>query len=448
MSRSRYRAPFEGEVLGIDPKGRSYLSPPNSKTGLYFYGAIPTETVVVRRGRRSRKGEQGDLIEVVEPSLLRLEPRCLHYGVCGGCTMQHLGATDALDLKVAPHYRYLREAFPGIELREPVHSPKSYAYRTKVELTFLRERSGETALGFHRRGRFDRAVEVKRCWLTTLKAELLEGLRLWAKRHSLVGWDPHTNSGDLRYLLYRSSVSSGQELVALVVNSALTLTPEMVEELKGELQRWGIDGAMILMQSSVAGAVVPDRVEPLYGCQTLEEDLGSLRFELGWNSFFQVNPPAYLRLLDRMKSWRETPPGSQIVDLYCGVGSIGLSLHLPGDQLLGVELVEQAVLDAEANAQRNGIEARFEHRSAEESLNFSTDLLILDPPRSGCHPKLIDRLAEVAQASELFYISCNPYRLPEELEKLKERYCVKRAQAFDFFPQTHHVELLLQLVRR
>lgn len=361
--------------------------------------------------------------------------------------MQQMDEETALALKTRPHYQSLQARFPEAILEAPVASPRTFAYRTKVELTFLAQGSGETTLGFHRRGRFDRGVEVGRCWLSPLSSELLESLRQWRELHGLRGWEPRSNQGDLRYLVYRHTSCSDQNLVALVVNASSRLSTSTQEDLKQRLQKAGVSGAFLVRQSSSAGAVVPEEVVHLYGLSTLRERVGKLQFELGWNSFFQVNPPAYERLLETMNRWRETPEGGRVLDLFCGVGSIGLSLYRPGDRLLGVELVEQAVLDARDNARRNGVEAVFEHRTAESVLEFETDLLILDPPRSGCHPKLLEVLREKAPADELFYVSCNPHRLAEELNDLTARYRLLRVQAFDFFPQTHHAELLLHFKR-
>ena len=442
------RPPLIGIASGLDKKGRLSINLPRSGKSLYFYGAIPGEEVVVRRGKRGRRGEQGDLLEVSTPSPLRREPPCRHFGVCGGCTLQQVPEEFALLLKTAPHYEMLKQHFPQAEYLPAVSSPGSFAYRSKVELTFLRDRAGFTSLGFHRRGRFDRGVDLGRCWLSPLPAELLTRLRAWMENHELKGWDPRSNEGDLRYLIYRHASRGEADLAALVINADLTLSSQSQDDLREAFQQSGVRGALVVKQSSVAGAVVADETSALFGPQTLQERLGHLTFELGWNSFFQVNPRAYERLLAVMTQWRKSAPGGRVLDLFCGVGSIGLSIYQPGDRLLGVELVEQAVVDARANAVRNGIDAQFEHRSAESWTSIDADLLILDPPRAGCHPKLLGLLREQAPAKELFYVSCNPHRLAEELEDLSRRYDLIRAQAFDFFPQTHHAEILLQFLRR
>ncbi len=440
--------PIEGVTHGLDKKGRFWLTIPSSGKPLYFYSGFPGEAVRVRRGRRGRRGEQGDLLEVLNPHVRRRDARCSHFGVCGGCTLQQMDPGVALGLKTDSIYARLQERFPQAVAVAPVRSPRDFAYRTKIELSFLRESDGATRLGFHRRGRFDKLVDLNRCWLSEFPPSLAQRLRDWAKRHELVGWDPRERGGDLRYLLYRRSASSGADLAVLVMQVGSVLTEAARTDFVSQLQEVGICGARLLWQSSTAGAIVPDFEEVLYGPQVLAERLGPLQFELSWKSFFQVNPPAYISLLDAMRSWRMSPPGARLLDLFCGVGSIGLYLKEPEDHLIGVELVEEAVLDARATAERNNVEARFEARSAEDWESLDCDLLFLDPPRSGCHPKLLRVLKGKAPAPELFYISCNPHRLFEELDELSQCYELIRYQAFDFFPQTHHVELLLQFRAR
>lgn len=441
--------PVTGVTLGPDKKGRFWINLPNSGKPLLFHSGIPGETVLARRGKKTRRGEQGDLLQVVRPHPKRREARCVHFGVCGGCTMQQMPEDYALQVKTRPLYQALAQAAPEAAAHPPVSSPQSFAYRTKIELSFLREGDGVTRLGFHRRGRFDKLVDVGRCWLSSLPSSTIAMVREWAARHGLVGWNARGGGGDLRYLLYRKSSSSDQDLMALVLQTTAELRDDARRELAQLLGRAGISGVTLLWQSSVAGAIVPDGEEPLFGPQTWIEKLGPLEFELGWRSFYQVNPPAYQRLLDTMRAWRQTPPGGRVLDLFCGVGSIGLYLYQPGDRLTGVEVVEQAVIDARNSALRNNIPAHFESMAAEEWQHVAgIDLLLLDPPRSGCHPKLLRELRERAPADELFYISCNPHRLMEELPELLTSYELLAYQAFDFFPQTHHVELLLHFRTR
>lgn len=441
---SSHRPAVTGRTQGPDKKGRFWLPLPSGQP-LLFYGGAPDETVTARRGRKGRRGEQGDLLEVQEGHPQRRLAPCPHYGVCGGCTLQHLAESTALDLKSRPLYQALAQSYPEAQAFPPVSSPRSFAYRTKIELSFLHEAQGGTKLGFHRRGRFDRLVDLERCWLSPLGSAALTGTREWAQAQGLRGWDPRSHEGQLRYLLYRSASDSSQNLMVLVLQEGTTLSEAALAELRQTWQTAGIHAGRLLWQSSPAGAIVPDREEPLYGPQTWLEPLGGLQLELSWRSFYQVNPPIYQRMLETMQGWRQTPVGGRLLDLYCGVGSIGLYLQRPGDRLVGVESVPQAVEDARSNALRNSREAQFVCRPAEDWGDLSCDLLLLDPPRSGLHPRLLRELSLRPPASELFYISCNPYQLLQELPELSASYQLLAYQAFDFFPQTHHVELLLHL---
>lgn len=451
MSKRKDRAPLppvEATTLGPDRKGRFHLEiEPGGKT-LSFYSGVPGELVKVRRGRRSRRGEQGDILEVIEPHVLRREVRCRHFAVCGGCTMQQMPEEEVLKAKSSNVMAKLAELAPLAKAHPPVPSPQSFFYRNKVELSFLCEADGQTRLGFHRRGRFDKVLDIERCWLSALSPQVIATIRSWASVHQLKGWDTYQGKGDLRFLLYRRSSTSGHDLLALVLDDGVVLSPETRGDLVKRLAATGLKGARLLWQTSPAQAIVPDREESLFGPQSINEYLGPLEFQLSWKSFFQVNPSAYLRLLETMKAWRRTPPGARLLDLFCGVGSIGLYLKHPEDELTGVELVEEAVADARRCALHHGIRARFEAMPCESWTTIETDLLLLDPPRAGCHPKLLSVLAQRAPSKELFYVSCNPYRLLEELPDFLRSYRLLGYQAFDFFPQTHHVEFLLHFEAR
>lgn len=451
MNNKRRKAlpePVVGVTAGPDRKGRFWVELPSVLRKLFFYSGLAGETVKVRRGRRGKKGEQGDLLEVIASHPARREVRCRHYGVCGGCTLQQLPEELALQAKTEAVYKLLKQVAPEAQSYPPLSSAQDFFYRTKVEMSFLREADGVTRLGFHRRGRFDKVVEIERCWLTPLSPSVIEFVRSWCKKYGLVGWDNRQRQGDLRFLLYRSSSSMPEDLLALVVSSSTSITKDMRADLVEGLRLREVRGALIIRQSSPAGAIVAESEEPLFGPQTITERLGSLEFELGWRSFYQTNPPTYLKMLDTMRRWRLAPEGSRLLDLFCGVGSIGLYLARPQDRLKGVELVEQAVLEARLSAKRNGIEASFEAIAAESLPSIETDLLLLDPPRSGCHPKLLQELSQQPSVGELFYISCNPYRVLEELPLLSQAFNLIAYQAFDFFPQTHHLELLLHFTRR
>ena len=407
------------------------------------YGAAPGESALVLVGKKRKGVRQGYLLDVQKPCSGRVEPVCPHYGICGGCSAQHLDDELQLGVKAGPLYRALEQLAPKAELLAPVASQRRWFYRTKVEFSFLQQNREGMTLGFNRRGRFDQLVQLDRCWIGPRPNRLVvERTRDWARRHQLRGWRPREHTGELRYLVLRQSSATRQWLVALVTSPELERS--LVEELAQELEAAGCHGFVWVRQSSIAAAVVPESEELIRGQSCIEERLGPLKFSLNWRSFFQVNPPAYMKMLAQAREWVQA---ESWLDLYCGIGTIGLSLATPEQRLVGVESVEPAVEDARKNAQENGFpQAEFHCALGREWEDFNFEALVLDPPRSGCHPKVVQRVAEQGPG-ELLYISCNPKRFLEEMETLGPRYRLVRARAFDFFPNTHHLELLCHLRR-
>lgn len=377
------------------------------------------------------KHRRGWLQAVLQPDPSRVEPACPHYGVCGGCSRQHLGYAAALEFKARAVY----EGLPALEVLPPVPSPSPWFYRTKVEFSF----SPDGNPGFMRKGRWDQVAPVRTCWIgPAANPEVLAAARAWARRHGLKGWDARAQTGLLRWLVLRQSSTNGHWLAVLVAQGEVPQARELAEELT----QLGARGVLLATQSALAGAVKPDRVDLLAGEDRLVERLGSLEFELGWRSFYQANPPAYLRLLEAAGDW--CGPVNRLLDLYCGIGTIGLFLE--PRSLVGVESVPEAIENARGNARKNARQGEFHVSQAEDWGDLACDLLVLDPPRSGCHPKLIKRLA--AEGPErILYVSCNPARLSEEMSVLGARYRLDRVQCFDFFPQTPHIEALCLLSR-
>ena len=177
----------------------------------------------------------------------------------------------------------------------------------------------------------------------------------------------------------------------------------------------------------------------LAGKAEIQEKVNDLEFSLGWRSFFQSNPPAYAHMLRTARQW--VGHQEKILDLYCGVGSIGLSLE---GNLIGVEAVPQAIEHAKLNAARLGRSAEFYCANSEDWPSLECSLLILDPPRSGCHPKMIERVVNEGP-EKLLYISCNCQRFIEEYATLQKAYRLVQAQLYDFFPHTPHIETLMLL---
>ncbi|MBI3927553.1 MAG: 23S rRNA (uracil(1939)-C(5))-methyltransferase RlmD [Armatimonadetes bacterium] len=403
------------------------------------FGAVPGERARTMLGSRRKGAHLGWIQEVAQPVPGRVEPRCPHFARCGGCTHQHLDYPTQVRLKTQSLLARLGPYLETAELLPTVPAPSPFYYRSKVEFSFM---GAPARLGFNRRGCWDRLVEVRECFIgPPQNREVLAVALGWARSRQLPGWNPRSLTGCLRYLVLRHSRSTGQWLAALVTSAAAP----GVEELARQLMQLGATGVVHAEQSSPGAAVKPDSERLVLGEAVIEERLEELRFELSWRSFFQSNPAAYLEMLREARRWTARP-GQTILDLFCGVGTVGLFLLGSGSRLVGVEAVPDAAEDARRNAGRNQRSAVFHCCPSEDWEDLGCDLLVLDPPRSGCHPRLVQRVAERGP-EEVLYISCNAERLAEELEALAGSYRVERLRLFDFFPNTRHMEALVGLRR-
>lgn len=434
------RRPLPSETLhftGWTAKGEAEAVRAGGSLARAFLAA-PGDTARCLVGGRKKGAREAWVQEVQEPGPGRVEPRCPHFGFCGGCVLQHLDPESQLRRKTEPVLQRLRDVAGDFEVLPSRPAPSPWHYRGKVELTFHRD----GWLGFNRRGRFDHLVPVRECFIGPGgNRDILRVTNDWARRHGLAGWDARTHVGLLRYLVLRRSHATGQWLAALITTDPPDGWP--VQELADELAGLGATGVIHAVHNSPAGAVRVERSEILHGEDRILERLGPLEFELSWRSFFQSNPPAFAGMLREAREWVQPGPETRVLDLFCGVGTVGLSL---GGRLTGVESVPEAVADARINAGRAGIEADFHVGNSEDWPDLATDLLVLDPPRSGCHPKLVQRLPAEGP-SRILYISCNPARLADELGVVQPSYRLRRVRLFDFFPQTAHVEALCLLER-
>lgn len=425
-------ADSKGQLLALRENG----------TPARAFSAAPLDEARCMVGAKRRSARQSYLCSVLSPGPDRRQPVCPHFGFCGGCAYQHLSYEAQLRLKTHPLIDRLRKAAPEAEILPVQPAPSPWYYRSKVEFSFIGER-----LGFNIRGLFQKLTDISECFIGPPgNKAVLRTVRDWQRKHALPGWDPKANSGFLRYLVIRHSFSADEFLVSVVTTTPTDFDPEdrnnPMYELAERLMQTGCAGVIHALNDSVSPTAASQRDILLAGRETITERVNDLELSLGWRSFFQSNPPAYALMLRQAAEF--VGPQESVLDLYCGVGSIGLSL--PGF-ITGVEIVEQAVEHARLNALKLGRRAEFHCGSSEDWPELGRyGLLVLDPPRSGCSPKLIKRLPAEGPR-KILYISCNPPRFFEEYELLRSAYRLEKAKIYDFFPHTPHAEMMTLLSR-
>lgn len=404
-----------------------------------------------------RKGKcEGRLLEVLERSPLEIEPACPHFAVCGGCTYQNLAYEEQIRLKSNQLKELLDSAIGEPYLFEGVkESPHGEMYRNKMEFSFGdEEKDGPLALGMHKRGSFYDIVTVKQCRIVDEDyRKILSCVLDYFKEEKVPFYHKLRHMGYLRHLLVRKGAKTGEILVVLVTSSQMEV-PDMpwLERLL-ELPLDGkLVGVLHTYNDSLADVVQSDRTELLYGRDYFYEELLGLKFRISPFSFFQTNSLGAEVLYETARAYIGDTKDKVIFDLYSGTGTIAQMLAPVAEQVVGVEIVEEAVEAAKVNAELNGLSnCRFiagDVLKVVDGLREKPDLIVLDPPRDGVHPKALQKIIDFG-VERIVYISCKPTSLARDLELLQGcGYRVERACGVDMFPSTVHCETCVLLSQR
>ena len=409
-----------------------------------------------------RKGKaEGRLLEITEKSPLEAGSPCPHFGTCGGCTYISFPYEEELKIKEGQVKRLLDSVlerqetewtFEGIK-----ESPAIYEYRNKMEFSFGDEvKDGPLALGMHKRGSFYDIVTVRDCRIVDEDYRaILSYTRDYFDREKVPFFHRLRHTGYLRHLLVRKAARTGEILVALVTTSQqeIDLTP-WTEGLLSLNLKGRFAGILHIINDSVADVVQSDRTEILYGQDYFYEELLGLKFKISTFSFFQTNSLSAEVLYETAREYvgelsESGEPEKIVYDLYSGTGTIAQLMAPVAKKVIGVEIVEEAVEAAKKNAKLNGLN-NCEFIAGDvlkvlDTIEEKPDMIILDPPRDGIHPKALQKIIGYG-IDKMVYISCKPTSLVRDLEVFLENgYVVEKAVAVDQFPWTANVETVVLL---
>ncbi len=390
--------------------------------------------------------------QLLEPGASRVEPRCPHFGECGGCRFQDLAYEAQLEAKVDQVRESLRRlgdiADPPMEPAIP--ADEIYGYRNKLEFSFTQTDDGPD-LGFHRAGRWDEVLGISACHIASDAVNNIRvAVRDWARTTGLSVYDQREHVGYLRHLLVREGRNTGQALVVLVTGPGdlrgreeLVATLQQFPEVKSI--HWGVNEG----QSEITG--VPTKL--LWGTPWIEEEILGLRYRLRPGAFLQTNTSMAEKLYEVAIDFADLKGGETVYDLYCGIGTISLTLASKALTVWGIEVVEEAVACALENAELNDVSnIGFFAGNVGQVLDElrqragAPDLVVVDPPRAGLAGKGLRRLAAL-QSPRIVYVSCNPTTLAGDLKVLcgEAGYNLLRVKPVDMFPHTPHVECVALL---
>ncbi len=443
---------IELKITEIDPKGDGRGSVDERE--VIVRRAVPGDQISARVIKKRRGRIDAEIIELHQQEMPRIDVRCAHFGLCGGCRWQDIQYEDQLLLKERMVRNALNQfGFDDIPIQGIMQSVSAFFYRNKMEFSFGADPEGNVQLGLHVRGRFNRIFDVETCHLQSpVSNRIVQITRKLANQLALSAYNLKTHEGILRFLVVRDAKASGQILVNLVVSSyphegVETLVQHLIKEVPE------IDSLVLTLHSGKAQVAKGEKEFVVSGRGAIEESCGKIHFDISPQSFFQTNSLQAERLYQLIGEWAGDGLG-RVLDLYCGTGSISLHMAHRAEEVLGIELVEDAVVDARLNAERNGVEnCSFLVGKAEELLielaakSDKYDLVVVDPPRPGLHKNVIEALGHMGP-TRILYVSCNPETLAENLCQLKEfGYEITRVQPVDMFPQTPHCEVICELIK-
>ena len=444
---------FEGKVIRIEFPNKGIIDIEGQK--VIVKNALEGQVVRFSINKKKRDKIEGRLLEVIEPSPIEQPAACKHFGICGGCRYQNLSYEQQLDLKKRQVEELIEKSGLSFAIENIYGSPITEGYRNKMEFTFGdEEKDGPLALGMHKKNSFYDIVTLDDCRIVDPDFNvLLQAILKYFKEKGETYFHKIRHEGFLRHLVMRRSVKTGDILINLVTTTQSRLDEsEFVNMILSQKIDGKVVGILHTLNDNLADVVQSDETKTLYGQDYFYEYLYNMRFKISPFSFFQTNTLGAEVLYDQVREYVGETKDKLVYDLYTGTGTIAQMLAPVASKVVGVEIVEEAVEAAKKNAVDNHLDnCEFiagDVLKVVDNLTQKPDILVLDPPRDGIHPKALRKIINF-NVDEMVYVSCKPTSLMRDLLVFREAgYEVKRACLVDMFPGTVHVETVVLLQRK
>jgi 23S rRNA (uracil1939-C5)-methyltransferase len=413
---------------------------------VFVRDAVPGDRVRAVVTKRKKAYAEARTVALLEAGPDRIEAVALHPGA----PWQVLPYERQIAIKAEQVDDALRRIgrLDGYELEPLVPAVEQWRYRNKLEYSFGTGDDGALVCGFHAPGSWERIEHVEDCLLASEAGNRARRAALeWCRQHGLAAYDRRAQTGLLRNLVVREGRRTGDLQVRIV-------TSDEAVDFDGFAEAVGAGSVVWTRALDVGETTAGGRTEVLHGTEAIEEELGGLRFRVSADAFFQTNTEMAERLYAIAGEYAGLQGWERVYDLFCGIGTIGLSLAPRAGEVWGLELVEDAIADAIANARRNEIDnvrffagdVRLALRQLVETAG-RPDVLVVDPPRAGLSAKVVRRVIE-AGPTRIVYVSCNPTTLaPNAAQLVEAGYALRRVRPVDMFPQTPHIECVAVLER-
>lgn len=424
-------------------------------------GAVPGDVVNARIKKAKSKYYEADVAELVSQSPFRVIPKCIHFGVCGGCKWQHMAYDKQLEFKQEEVENNLRRigGLDGFETLPALGAEEEYFYRNKMEFSFSNARwltadevnstndiNDKNALGFHIPGMWSKILDLKECWLQESPSnEIRLAVKEYAVEYGLEFYDVKNQSGFLRTLMLRQN-SRGEWMVLFQLFREETEQQEALFTYL--LEKFPqITTLLFAINSKGNDSVYDLDIQTWYGSGYLLEEMDGLQFKIGPKSFFQTNYRQALELYRKTLEFADLQGGEVVYDLYTGTGTIAQYVARAAKKVIGIEAVPEAIAAAKEHAELNGLTntefycGDMKDIFTDEFLaaHPAADVLITDPPRDGMHQKVVEQILKLAP-QRIVYVSCNSATQARDIALMKHHYRLVKILPVDMFPQTHHVE--------
>jgi 23S rRNA (uracil1939-C5)-methyltransferase len=453
------------ESIGAEGQGIAR----NDGKVIFVEGGIPGDVADILIHRNKKGFGLGTYAQITTFSPMRQEPFCQHFGICGGCRWQHLQYEHQVEFKqqivVDAFERIGKLAIP--ETKPILSAPINKHYRNKLEYTFSDKRwltieevkSGSTfenrsGLGFHKKGAFDKVVDIETCHLQdSLGDEIRNAVRKYALENNLSFYDLREGNGFLRNLTLRNNRNNEWMLILSVAEKDLKAVNNILEHIHALFPQ--IVSFHYVINTKANDSIFDLTLTHWKGEKYLVEQLGGLDFNIGPKSFFQTNPWQAENLYKKAVEMAGLDKDDTVYDLYTGTGTIGIYMAGHCQKVIGIDNIDEAILDANTNAKLNKLDnIAFHSGDMKDILNGEfmaaqgkPDVIITDPPRAGMHKDVVEVIRN-SGAGKLVYISCNPATQARDLALLKDKYELMSIQPVDMFPHTFHIENIALLTLR
>lgn len=469
MSRKRKQKRVDGlRIVDIADRGKAVAKDEEGK--VYFTDqGVPGDLVDVIVRKKKKSFFESRVVNYQEYSSDRVDPKCDHFGVCGGCKWQHLDYDAQLRYKEKTVINAMtRIGNQSADIISPIKgSNQVFQYRNKLEYSFSNKRwlteeeiqsdaviEQSPALGFHRPGAFDKIVDIYKCHLQEpLTNDIRNFIRDYTLERDITYYDPRNHTGYMRNMILRNTQDGAWMLILSVAkNDPDTLFP-MLDAIKGKFPE--ITSLQYVINQKKNDTILDQDIICYHGEPFIINRLEDVRYKIGPKSFFQTNTKQAEELFKVVAAYAGLRGDENVYDLYTGLGSIALFIAESVGHVVGIEVVEEAIIDARENARYNNIEnTTFYAGDVKDILteefavkHGKPDVVITDPPRAGMHADVVEVLLEL-ESPRIVYVSCNPATQARDLDLLSKKYKTIKMQPVDMFPHTHHIENIALLELR